>query len=297
MSRYDWGRRHPGIDRLEQRIGTARERVVGHPLYARLTDLPAIRTFQEHHVFAVWDFMSLLKSLQRSLTCVEVPWVPTGPTGSRRLINDIVLVEESDELRGGFISHFELYLGGMTEAGADTGPITAFLRLLRAGRPVPQALAEAQVPTPSAEFAATTWRFIEQAPVHARAAAFAFGREDLIPEMFQQVIAVNELVGGLDTFVDYLARHIEVDGEQHTPMAMQMLADLCGEDEQNWEDCAQTVNAALAARARLWDGILTAIGEPAHAHAGGADRADRADGADGADGPDAVTVAASGAAL
>jgi hypothetical protein len=267
MSRYDWGRRHPGIDQLEQRIGPARERVVGHPLYARLTDLPAIRTFQQHHVFAVWDFMSLLKSLQRSLTCVEVPWVPTGPTGSRRLINDIVLIEESDELRGGFISHFELYLDGMAEAGADTGPITAFLELLRAGRPAARALAEAGVPAPSAEFVASTLGFIEAAPVHARAAAFAFGREDLIPEMFQQVIAVNERVGGLAAFVDYLARHIEVDGEQHTPMAMQMLADLCGDDEQNWQECAQTVNAALAARARLWDGILAAIEEPAPANA------------------------------
>src|SRR5579863_10285305 len=119
-TRYDWGQRHPGIDRLEAEIGSARAEVVGHKLYARLTDADAIRTFLEHHVFAVWDFMSLLKSLQRNLTCVDLPWVPTGPTGSRRLINDIVLVEESDELRDGFISHFELYVEGMIDAGADT---------------------------------------------------------------------------------------------------------------------------------------------------------------------------------
>ncbi len=209
--------------------------------------------------------MSLLKSLQRNLTCVELPWVPTGPTGSRRLINDIVLVEESDELHGGFISHFELYTAGMDEAGADTVPIAAFLDLLREHRPVAAALTEAKAPAPSADFVATTWRLIEDAPVHSQAAAFAFGREDLIPDMFQQVIGVNQRVGGLDTFVDYLARHIEVDGEQHTPMAMQMLADLCGDDETKWHDCAQTVNAALAARARLWDGILAALEEPAPA--------------------------------
>jgi Protein of unknown function (DUF3050) len=259
MSRYDWGKRHPGIDRLEAQIAPARDAVVKHGLYGRLESAAAIRTFQEHHVFAVWDFMSLLKSLQRSLTCVQVPWVPTGPTGSRRLINDIVLVEESDELRGGFISHFELYLEGMAEAGADTKPVTAFVELLRSGSPVPQALAESGAPAPSAAFVALTWRLIEDAPVHARAAAFAFGREDLIPDMFQQVIRVNEQVGGLDAFVDYLARHIEVDGEEHTPMAMQMLADLCGEDESKWQECARTVNLALAARARLWDGILAAL--------------------------------------
>jgi hypothetical protein len=260
MSRYDWGQRHPGIDRLEQQISEARRAVTAHPLYAALDNRPAICTFLEHHVFAVWDFMSLLKSLQRSLTCVELPWVPTGPTGSRRLINDIVLVEESDELGGGFISHFELYLGGMTEAGADTSVIAAFIDLLRAGTPVTEALGAAGVPAPAAEFVRLTWGLIESAPVHAQAAAFAFGREDLIPDMFQQVVGVNKSVGSLDTFVDYLARHIEVDGEEHTPMAMQMLADLCGDDSAKWADCAETINLALAARARLWDGILAAIG-------------------------------------
>src|SRR2546429_5964646 len=218
MSRYDWGQRHPGIDRLEKQIDEARSRVVTHPLYANLDTHEAITTFMEHHVFAVWDFMSLLKSLQRQLTCVELPWVPTGPTGSRRLINDLVLVEESDELQGGFISHFELYLNGMTQAGADRSTIDTFIGLLRQGTGVPEALTAAGVPAPSAEFVNTTWRFIQQAPVHCQAAAFAFGREDLIPDMFEQVVKVNANEGGtLDTFVDYLAPHIEVDGEEHTP--------------------------------------------------------------------------------
>ena len=261
MSRYDWGQRHPGIDRLEQQISEARRMVIEHPMYAALDNADAIRTFQEHHVFAVWDFMSLLKSLQRNLTCVELPWVPTGPTGSRRLINDIVLVEESDERHDGFISHFELYLDGMTEAGADTSVISAFIDRLRARQPVLEAIDEVNVPAPSADFVRLTWGFIENAPVHAQAAAFAFGREDLIPDMFQQVVGVNQRVGGLDTFVDYLARHIQVDSEEHTPMAMQMLADLCADDDTKWAECAQTINLALTARTRLWDGILAAIGD------------------------------------
>ena len=259
MSRYDWGQTHPGIERLEKAVDAARTRVITHPLYSSLNTHTAIVTFMEHHVFAVWDFMSLLKSLQRSLTCVQLPWVPTELPASRRLINDITLVEESDELGGGFISHFELYVKGMAEAGADTTVIDAFIELLRAGRPVRGALTEVAVPAPSAEFVRTTWSFIESAPVHCQAAACAFGREDLIPDMVQQVVKVNEQDGRLDTFVDYLARHIEVDGEQHTPMAMQMLADLCGDDDAKWEACADTVNAALDARVRLWDGILAAI--------------------------------------
>ena len=129
MSRYDWGATHPGIARLQDAVTETRNRVITHPLYASLDNHEAIVTFMEHHVFAVWDFMSLLKSLQRNLTCVNVPWVPSGPSGSRRLINDIVLVEESDELGGGFISHFELYVNGMAEAGADTTVINRFIEL------------------------------------------------------------------------------------------------------------------------------------------------------------------------
>jgi len=261
MSRYEWDQTHPGITRLKAAVAATRSEVITHEMYSRLDSHAAIVTFMEHHVFAVWDFMSLLKSLQRNLTCVGIPWVPTGPTSSRRLINDIVLVEESDERADGFISHFELYLDGMTEAGADTSVIDAFISELRAGRPVLDAIGEVGVPGPAAEFVQLTWGLIESAPVHRQAAAFAFGREDLIPDMFQQVVGVNERLGSLDTFVDYLARHIQVDSEEHTPMAMQMLADLCGEDDVKWAECADTVNLALGARARLWDGILAAIGD------------------------------------
>src|SRR6202050_518119 len=221
--------------------------------------MDAVMTFMEYHVFAVWDFMSLLKSLQRGLTCVEVPWVPSGPTGSRRLINDIVLVQESDALGAGFTSHFELYLDGMRQSGADRSPIDAFIELLRAGQPVLQSLKEAEGPEPSAEFVATTWGFIETAPIHCLAAAFAFGREDLIPDMFDQVAALNAEFPALATFVDYLRRHIQVDAEEHTPMAMQMLADLCGDDDARWAQCEETINLALAARTRLWDGISLQI--------------------------------------
>jgi hypothetical protein len=259
MSRYHWNQTHSGIGELQKAVAESRGRVVGHPLYANLDTFGAVVTFLENHVYAVWDFMSLLKSLQRNLTSVEVPWVPTGPTTSRRLINDIVLVEESDELGGGFISHFELYVQGMVEAGADTTVIDGFIDHIRDGWEVGAALDEAGVPATPAEFVRTTWKFISTEPVHCQAAAFAFGREDLIPDMFAQVVAIKEGGHPLGTFVDYLERHIEVDGEQHTPMAMQMVADLCGDDEVKWQEAASAVNRALDARVLLWDGILAAI--------------------------------------
>jgi len=259
VSRYDWGKQHPAIDELRAKIETARLEVIKHPIYGRLNTLQDINTFTEHHVFAVWDFMSLLKSLQRNLTCVEVPWVPRGSVESRRLINDITLVEESDEFGDSYISHFELYVNGMEQAGADTTPVTNFLNRIRNGEGVPEALDAASVPPAAATFVATTWRFIESAPLHCQAAAFAFGREDLIPEMFDQVIKIDDQNGRLATFREYLARHIEVDGEEHTPMAMAMLADLCGDDSTKWDQCADTIVQALQARLRLWEGITAEL--------------------------------------
>lgn len=254
-SRYNWNRTHPGLVSLQEAIEPVRHQVVSHPMYQQISSLENVRTFQENHVFAVWDFMSLLKSLQRQLTRVELPWIPAGPTASRRLINEITLVEESDELGEGYISHFELYLDGMANAGASRLAVDAFIDLLREDTPVTEAIAAAGVPAAAADFMATTWRIITTEPVHCQAAAFAFGREDLIPEMFQQVIGIPDPDGRLEAFKDYLARHIEVDGEQHTPMAMQMLIDLCGDDQSMWDACAGTVNAALQARLTLWDGI------------------------------------------
>ncbi|MDI5961235.1 DUF3050 domain-containing protein [Streptantibioticus silvisoli] len=258
-SRYHWDRTHPGLVSLQKAIEPVRGQVVAHPVYTALDDLERVRVFLGTHVFAVWDFMCLLKSLQRNLTCVQVPWVPSGPTASRRLINDIVLVEESDEYGDGYISHFELYLEGMAAAGADTTPIDTFIGLLRDGTGVAEALKRAEVPQGAADFVTTTWGIIESAPVHCQAAAFAFGREDLIPEMFQQVVGIEDTAGTLTVFKDYLARHIEVDGEMHTPMAMQMLIDLCGDDRAKWEECARTVHDALSARVALWDSITASF--------------------------------------
>jgi hypothetical protein len=259
VSRYDWGKDNPAIDELRAAIEPTRITIVKHPIYHQLNSLADVNTFTESHVFAVWDFMSLLKNLQRNLTCVEVPWVPRGSSESRRLINDIVLIEESDELGAGFTSHFELYVDGMAQAGADIKPISDFLNRLRAGQGVREAISDDSVPPAAAAFVATTWDFIENAPLHCQAAAFAFGREDLIPEMFDQVIKIDDQGGRLATFRDYLARHIEVDGEEHTPMAMAMLTDLCGDDPVKWEECEQTILTALQARHALWDGILAEL--------------------------------------
>jgi len=257
------------IKELQLQLQPARQRMVDHTLYRRIQSLEDLRTFMEHHVFAVWDFMSLLKALQRDLTCVELPWVPTGNPATRRLINEIVLEEETDlDPEGQPISHFELYLRAMREAGADTAPAERLLAALGEGASVPAALAAAPAPAAVQDFVKHTFGVIAAGQPHAVAAAFTFGREDVIPDMFRNLVADlgQRFPGQLDTFIYYLNRHIELDEDHHAPLAHQMVRDLCGADSQRWQQAAEVAQQGMAARVALWDGIQAALAkEPAAA--------------------------------
>jgi hypothetical protein len=238
----------------------ARERLENHPLYRSIRTVEHLRIFMESHVFAVWDFMSLLKSLQAKLTCVAVPWVPSSHSESSRLINEIVFGEESDIYEGRAISHFELYLEAMREAGANTAPILSLIGGLREGRNLFEALAASGAPVDAQEFVRSTFAFIGQNKPHVTAAAFTYGREDLIPAMFREIVGeLRRDFPGLGVFEYYLERHIEVDGDSHGPMALRMMEDLCGGSERKRFEAENAANDALEARVLLWDAILQRI--------------------------------------
>jgi Protein of unknown function (DUF3050) len=256
----------PSIKDIEQRIAPLQEQLANHPLYGSIRTLAHLRVFMESHVFAVWDFMSLLKSLQRALTSVEVPWVPTEHRASRRFINEIVLGEESDEYESRPVSHFEIYLDAMARAGANVVAIEAVVAAARGCNrddlsPLDQALESA--PPAARDFVRTTFRMIREGSVAARAAAFTFGREDAIPDMFRALVRDlnREMEGDLNQFVWYLQRHIEVDGDDHGPLSMRMIADLCATNINSWEQAGKAAEDAIRARLALWDGILSQINE------------------------------------
>jgi len=260
---------HPNsIEGLQQQLAPARQQLVDHGVYHTLTSLDDLRVFMQHHVFAVWDFMSLLKALQRELTCVTLPWVPKGNPATRRLINDIVLEEETDvDPEGRPSSHFELYLRSMQECGADTQPVERLLAALAAGKSVAHALDAAQVPASVREFVLSTFAIIDSGKPHAVAAAFTFGREDVIPDMFRHLVGdlQRRFPGQLDTFAYYLNRHIELDEEVHTPLAQQMVRELCGTDAQKWQEAAAVAAECMQARVALWNGIQVDLGVTASA--------------------------------
>jgi hypothetical protein len=248
------------VSTIEERIAPLRARLAAHPLYRSICSEAQLRLFMQSHVFAVWDFMSLLKALQIRLTCVTVPWQPTALPESRRFINEIVLGEESDHFAGRAISHFELYLEAMRQAGADTSKIERLIEGL-GKTPVLPAIEAASIPEGAHAFLRTTFELIETGKLHALAAAFTFGREDVIPDMFRSLVRDlnRENDGAFATFIWYLERHIEVDGEDHGPLSLRMVADICGDDETRWREAAEAAEAALEARLRLWDSILEAI--------------------------------------
>ncbi len=248
-----------GINELLHRVEPIRRDVAAHPMYAHLKSYDDVRVFMEYHVYAVWDFMALLKALQRHLTCTQSTWSPTGTAQIRRLVNEMVLEEESDEIAGVAISHFELYRAAMQEAGADVTRIDAFLGCIREGWGVDAALAACGAPAGVRAFVGSTFETITSNLPHVIASSFAFGREDAIPNMFSSIVRAVPERKALAKFELYLNRHIQLDGTAHGSMAIAMLNQLCGEDYNKWRQAADTAVRALGARIALWTAIQQAL--------------------------------------
>jgi len=241
------------IQHINTQISEYKKVVVNHPLYNQLNTIEDVQKLMEIHVYAVWDFMSLLKGLQIELTCTTLPWKPIGNTKIRRLINSIVLEEESDvDSAGNPSSHYEMYLDAMKECGANTNEIDKFVNSV-------SDLNLPKVNTAIDSFLATTFDILNSGEAHKIAAAFTFGREDLIPDMFTAIVNDLSKEHKLDKFVYYLERHIELDGGEHGPLALELISNLCGEDEKKWKEVEETAIACLVARKELWDLVLKGI--------------------------------------
>jgi len=244
-------------------LETAAQQLQKHPLYDRIRSPEALCIFVESHIFAVWDFMTLLKSLQRDLTTVSIPWVPSPDPTTARLINEIVLAEESDSIKTSegttFLSHFEWYLEAMSEIGADRSAIDGWIKRIQAGESFDEAIANTELPAAVRPFLENTASTLKE-PTAIRAAVFHHAREAIIPEMFLP-IAMELRHHGLpsDTLVAYLQRHVEVDKDEHSVASEQMVERLLEAQPQLKPSAEQASILALQARIRLWDAILERI--------------------------------------
>lgn len=239
-----------------------------HPLFKgdSLKSLADLQIFMEHHCYAVWDFMCLLKSLQHHICPSTECWVPTKWTraGLARTINEIVLGEESDvDLTGtSSITHHDLYAQAMLEIGANGRNFEDFIEKVR-HRGFDEAMSEAGIPPASSSFMRTTFGFIQTKEPHIIAGAFAFGRETLIPGMFSSLLKQLQLTThDAPKFHYYLQRHIELDGDEHGPAAVYLVETLCDHDPVKIHMAEQAALDAIDARIRLWDRVYDILNDP-----------------------------------
>ncbi|MDE1197638.1 MAG: DUF3050 domain-containing protein [Pseudomonas sp.] len=249
----------------KQLLNCKKSELSAHPIFSEIDSLTVLRRFMETHVFAVWDFMSLTKRLQQELSCTQLPWLPPKDPKAARLINEIVLGEESDDrLDHGHYSHFELYLDAMREVGASTARVERFVELQKQGVHYETALDSVNAGKAATRFVKDTLEIALNAPAHSVAAAFLHGRESVIPQMFQRIlddwgITANQA----PTFRYYLERHIEVDSEDHGPAAESLLARLVDGDAQREHEVYAAAIAAVDSRIALWDALRVSMREPA----------------------------------
>ncbi|WP_046745148.1 DUF3050 domain-containing protein [Kordia zhangzhouensis] len=245
--------------KIAQELAPLQQKIVSHSLYNKVNSVEALNAFMEYHVFAVFDFMSLLKALQIHLTQTQLPWTPKGNPITRRFINEIVLGEESDvDQDGKPLSHYEMYVEAMKASNAATTLIEECINHISKGEDIRTSLHAVKAPKAVQDFVNFTFSIIETNEVHKIATVFTFGREDLIPNMFLEIVKGidrKHIHVNLDKFIYYLERHIELDGDEHGPLALQMINELCGDDSQKWEDCISVSKEALQHRIDLWTAI------------------------------------------
>jgi len=249
------------ILRIMDETQAERTKLEEHSLYHSIKSIDDLKIFMENHIFAVWDFMSILKSLQSQLTCVTIPWIPSEKGSPARLVNEIIVEEETDiDQYGQYVSHFEMYCHAMTQAGADTKMIDTFLYNLK-DNSIEKSLNIAKAPDPASTFVKSTFISLQGAPAHITASIFTFGREQVIPEMFRSIVSKidKDLKGRLKSFLYYLDRHISLDEDEHTPAALKMVKEICGDDNKKWEEATYAAKKTMQSRITFWDEILLKI--------------------------------------
>jgi hypothetical protein len=247
------------IDSINNNIQGYKNQLLAHSLYEKVKTIEDLHCFLENHIYAVWDFMSLLKALQNKLTCTTTPWLPIGNPQVRYLINEIVVSEETDlAFDGTRQSHFEMYLDAMQQCGANTKEINSFLENVKTTQNIFVSIKQSDLHPNVKAFLDFTFRIIEEGKAHKIAAAFTFGREDLIPSMFTEILKnfqTNFPETDLSKLIYYFERHIELDADEHGPMAMQMITELCGTNEVKWKELEEVSIEALEKRIGLWNAI------------------------------------------
>jgi hypothetical protein len=229
--------------------------IKAHGVYSKITSIAHIRKFMEQHVFAVWDFMCLLKELQRKIVSTSAPWFPPKDGLSANLINSILVEEEGDLTEDGahYASHFEIYIQAMEKIGANTVYIEKLLNSLKDGINLEEAMILLPIRKGTKDFVLTTFSFFGL-EAHELAAVFVYGREGITSSLFLPLLeqlkntAFHADNNKLSTLIYYFKRHVELDDGEHFPRAIKMLANLIANDQHKYNEAEKAAVKALTAR-------------------------------------------------
>lgn len=247
----------PEQKQLETTIQPLIDQIIHHPLFPAITTLEMLARFSEYHVYAVWDFIVLLKSLQDKLAPIQPLWLPPSNYLGCHLVNSMVTEEESDALPDGrYLSHFDLYIEAMQQSGADISAVLQFLADIRKYLPFEQILKQDYIPAAAKQFIHDTFSLLHK-PVHITAASFAYAREAITSGMFTPILQQLQHTPQACRFAEYFQRHIDLDGGKHSDQAKLLVGSLCGSDPQKWQEATDTAIFSLNSRLRF----LTQIAE------------------------------------
>lgn len=244
-------------NQLQVEIEQLQAEICGHHVYGKILNLEWLCKFLEGHVFAVWDFMSLLKAIQKKVTFQELPWRPSSfDKRLVRIVNEIVLDEESDLVEGvGPIDHFTLYLDGMVDVGANVNKIMHAC--------LTNDLSELSIAERS--FVSFHFELAKNGSLESLVGAFFFARENLIPGMFHSFLSsladsLHENNSSMTKRIHlYFNRHIEIDGNKHGDLSRTVMKMVCGDDLNKTHAALVAARTSLQLRKALWDDISSRI--------------------------------------
>ena len=245
------------LDKLQQQLSN-------HPIYAAIDSTQQLKIFMQQHVFAVWDFMSLIKSAQSLIAPTTIPWTPSEHPRYVHYINQLVTEEESDieysdHAADHPCSHFERYINAMTEIGAETSIITSFVDSVRRNN-LDIALNTPGINLSTRKFIKFTFDVIKQNQPHLTVAVLALGREDLVPHLFRPLQHRSQLSKqDAPQFFHYLERHIQLDEQEHGPIALKLLNELCNDSTEKYSQAMAIAQQALKIRLNFWDEIYYSL--------------------------------------
>lgn len=247
--------------KVEDNLQQIKYKLKKHEIYNHIKTIDDIKKFMRYHVFSVWDFMSLLKSLQNDLTCISIPWIPNENSKVTRLINEIVLIEESDIYNDIPQSHYQMYIDAMKDIKANCFDIQILISVIKNNGSIFTYLNKSNIDIRIKNYLRNTFDIINTNKTHLKLAAFTYGREDIIPTMFLEIVKQLKVKEDkrLDKFIYYLERHIEVDDEDHSPMCKEILIEICGNNTSMWKEVEVCAKKCIENRIYLWDAILEKI--------------------------------------